>query len=268
MQLKLKGILEKENIEYFSVIPFEVCKIVNPRLLNALKFSPKSIIIFLMPYYTGEAVNLSRYAISHDYHSIFHEISTRISDELSICFPSANLAPFCDHSPIDERAAAACAGLGFVGENRLLINEKYGSYVFVGEIITDIDEDEIGSFPKNSLTNCIGCQKCKAACPTKSLENHENECLSAITQRKGTLSDSEVEIMRKINTVWGCDVCQTVCPHNKSPELTPISAFYEERMDILTSQMLSEMTDVQFSQRAYAFRKIETIKRNLQKLGY
>ncbi len=268
MLQELRKIFEKECVEYFSVIPFEICKIINQRLMGKCNFTPKSVVIFLLPYYTADPVNLSRYAVSRDYHAIFLEISSRICNAISNVLPNVKLAAFCDHSPIDERDAAACSGLGIIGKNRLLINEKYGSYVFIGEIITDIPVSIFGTFAYKDKEFCIGCGKCETACPTKALLNSENECLSAITQRKGELSNLEVELMRKVNTVWGCDLCQTVCPYNKNPVLTPIAEFYDKRIDNLTSRALDEMSDDDFLQRAYSFRKKATIKRNLEKLGY
>ncbi|MBQ9084664.1 MAG: hypothetical protein IJY24_03315 [Clostridia bacterium] len=74
--------------------------------------------------------------------------------------------------------------------------------------------------------------------------------------------------MQKINTVWGCDECQRVCPYNKSPVLTPISFFREDRIECLRSDILSSLDKDAFSERAFAWRGRKTVERNLELLGY
>ena len=69
--------------------------------------------------------------------------------------------------------------------------------------------------------------------------------------------------MRKHNTLWGCDLCQTSCPHNKSPEKTPVEFFYRERIPCLTRQLLDVMSEEEFERRAFAWRKRKTIDRNI-----
>ena len=70
--------------------------------------------------------------------------------------------------------------------------------------------------------------------------------------------------MRKNNTAWGCDICQSVCPHNKKPVLTPVGFFYRDRIDHLTLEILAGMSDSDFEKRAFAWRKRKTIQRNLE----
>ena len=101
------------------------------------------------------------------------------------------------------------------------------------------------------------------ACPTGVLRGEGDDCLSAITQRKGELTEREIELMRKNNTLWGCDICQSVCPHNKFPVSTPIDFFYEERIDELTSKVLESLDDESFSKRAFAWRGRKTVERNI-----
>ena len=88
-------------------------------------------------------------------------------------------------------------------------------------------------------------------------------CLSAITQKKGELTEWEISLMREHNTVWGCDVCQSVCPFNKEPALTPVSFFYEDRIPHLTREVLDTMNKPTFKKRAFAWRGRKTVERNL-----
>ena len=120
----------------------------------------------------------------------------------------------------------------------------------------------VTEYVKEEIKKCLHCGRCKNACPTGILRAEGTDCLSAITQRKGELSDSECELMRKYNTAWGCDVCQSVCPHNREPKITPIKFFTEERITDITSQLIDSMTEEEFSRRAFAWRGIKTVKRN------
>ena len=133
-------------------------------------------------------------------------------------------------------------------------------------MLTDIDPTLLGASEPLEIKRCEGCGACKRACPTGILRGEGEDCLSAITQRKGELSEAEVLLMRRENTLWGCDVCQQVCPHNRKPNLTPVEFFYCERIPHLTREILDSMNDEEFSRRAFAWRKRKTIERNLDLL--
>ncbi len=260
----LKRAFSRLKIEYFSIVPYSLCKEIRGDIRERMGFVPKSAVIYLLPYYTGEGENISRYALSLDYHIAIREIADGIISALSERYPEASFSSFGDHSPIDERHAALIAGLGIAGDNRLLINERYGSYVFIGDILTNLEPPEIDSFIPSAPRRCYGCGRCKAACPTGVLRGESADCLSDITQRKGELTDPEAALMRKVNTAWGCDECQSACPYNASPIKTPIEFFYRDRIEALTEERLSAMTKQEFSSRAFAWRGIKTLERNLK----
>jgi epoxyqueuosine reductase len=155
------------------------------------------------------------------------------------------------------------AGLGILGENGLVINEKYGSYVFVAELLTDSLPELIGAVKPREIMKCEGCGACLNACPTGRLSD-EGECLSDITQKKGELSSDEKALICRCNTAWGCDVCQRVCPHNSSPEKTPIEFFQKELITSLTADDIIAMDEESFYKRAYSWRGKKTILRNLE----
>ena len=173
----LKKLFLDEKIEYFAALSFRAVKIANERLLKALGFLPKSVIVFLVPYYAGETVNISRYAASLDYHIIIKGITERIIMGLRSQYPECSFSGFGDHSPIAEGDAALSAGLGILGDNGLLINEKYGSYVFIGDIITDLEPDKLGAHTPGGIIRCEGCGACKRACPTGILRGDGAEYL-------------------------------------------------------------------------------------------
>jgi len=261
---EIEDFFHSEKIEYFAALPYSDVYEISHEIMARESFIPRSVIVFLIPYYAGETVNISRYAASFDYHIIIKDITSRLITLLHEKFPGSSAKGYGDHSPIDERGAALTAGLGILGKNGLIINEKYGSYVFIGDVVTDVPEEELGCNEKNEIKRCCGCGACLAACPTGVLRGESYDCLSAITQRKGELSEKEKDLMKKFNTVWGCDLCQSSCPHNSAPRLTPIPFFYQNRIEKLDSNLLSTLTGKEFRKRAFAWRGRRTLERNLE----
>ena len=258
----------EEKIEYFSVLAYSDCNELNRELIEREGFTPRSVILFLLPYYAGETVNLSRYAAALDYHIAIREITDALIERLKLEFPTYHFHGYGDHSPIDERHAAVISGLGIKGDSTLLINEKYGTYVFIADIVTDVPPEALGAVSPLPVVTCSHCGACRRACPSGILRGECDSCLSAITQRKGELTEKEVEMMRKVDTVWGCDVCQSVCPHNRDPLLTPIEFFHSQRIECLTGDVLSSLSKDEFKRRAFAWRGRKTIERNLEALDY
>ena len=257
--------LLKEGITEYAILPFSAVRLQNPALLErGGAFTVRSVLIYAVPYYTGKADNLSAYAVSRDYHLYMRSLSERLIAAITDAFPTATARAFSDHSPIDERHAAAIAGLGVIGDNGLLITQHHGSYVFLGEIFTDIPAPE--DVFLHTPGECDHCGACRRACPTGALEG-KGDCLSELTQRRGELAPDTVRLMKKHHTVWGCDLCQSVCPYNiRAVErglFTPISFFHEERIPHLTSAKLAAMDKQTFEERAYAWRGRNTVARNL-----
>lgn len=257
---------EEKKIEYFAVTAYAHQREINPGIIKRENFTPKSVIIYLLPYYSGETVNISRYASSLDYHLIISEINKGLCETLHSQFPNARMRGYGDHSPIDERYAALIGGLGILGDNGLLINEKYGSYVFIGDMLTDIEPELLLAREPGKIETCHSCGACKRACPTGILSGASSECLSSITQKKGELCDLEISLMRSYNTAWGCDECQKSCPYNKDPRMTPIDFFGKDRIPHLTEEILDNMTGDEFERRAFAWRGRKTVERNLKLL--
>lgn len=263
----IKDYFTSQNIEYYAVLDYASCRQINRSIMEREDFEPKSVIVYLLPYYTGETVNISRYAASLDYHLALREYSEGLITALLAARPEARAKGYGDHSPIDEVGAALISGLGIVGDNGLTINEKYGSYVFIGDVVTDIPAEELGATEICDVKRCMHCGACKRACPTGILRSEGDDCLSAITQRKGELTDSECDLMRKYNTVWGCDLCQSACPYNKEPKITPLEFFHRERITELTREILDAMDKSSFMRRAFSWRGRKTVERNLDILN-
>ena len=138
-----------------------------------------------------------------------------------------------------------------MGKNGLLINEKYGSFCFIGEIVTDFKIQTVNI----NNTKCIECNVCIKNCPSGFLSHKNNKCLSSVTQQKQPLTKFEEEMIKKEGCIWGCDKCQEVCPMNKNKEFTKINEFIISHKNEYTEN--EDITD-----RAFQWRGEKIIKRN------
>lgn len=257
-------IMREENIEYFGMIDYDL---VRPYLLKkhrSIKLIPdnaKSIISMIFPYKVKiNNKNLSIYACVKDYHIVVKKILNNICEKLKNWFNGNAFVPFVDSSPIPEVYVAAICGLGVVGDNNLLINPKYGSFVFIAEIVTDLNLSSTNILEKPRT--CLHCGKCKEACPGSALRETFNidRCSSHISQKKGPLSDEELYIMKRSKSIWGCDICQEVCPLNEGSEYTKIEEFRNSIVNIINFDNYNELDD-----RAYLWRP-KSIVRNMELL--
>lgn len=222
----------------------------------------KSIIVFLVPYNNGaEPLNLSLYATGRDYHKVCTEISEKISHKLTDS--GYKSVSFADAGPLSERRLAQAAGLGIIGDSGFLINEKYGTYTFIGYIITNCPLTPA----EPSIGECVKCGKCFTHCPGKALTPTgfcTDKCISFITQKKGSLTEIESELIKKGGSVWGCDICQRVCPMNKGKSLSPLPDFNENLILCINYEYLSNnQFRVKHKDRAFTWRGKSVIDRNL-----
>ncbi len=263
------------GVEYHACVPLSRCKVVKSYLLEKNGFDENAnVVMMLIPYRPRKAPkNLTVYASVKDYHLYVDKLSQRLEAHIKKRYPNAKFKVFADHSPIDEVHASCISGLGFMGDNGLLINEKYSSFVFLAECITDLTPKELGlTYAKEEqLQECLHCGACKKACPTGCIVPRDSEgvdkkrvCLSAITQKKGELTSDEQELILKNGSIWGCDMCQNACPYTKEAKCSPIEFFNEDVIACLTSKKLDSMTDEEFKARPFAWRGKETIKRNVE----
>lgn len=214
--------LNKDMHGEMSYIARNIEKRLDPRLLYK---NAKTIIVVLQNYFPGktqidtEAPILSKYAYGTDYHFVMKdklkELLQFIQDEIQPC----NGRPFVDSAPVLERAWAKKAGLGWIGKNSNLISVEQGSYFFIGELILDIKlpYDDV----KLVRDHCGNCTKCIDACPTKAI------VANRVVDARKCISYQTIEIKGEIdktlkgqfeNRVFGCDICQDVCPWNLKSE--------------------------------------------------
>jgi epoxyqueuosine reductase len=156
---------------------------------------------------------VSNYAWSRDYHGRMRELLSRIAAEIDRLAGAPVTAIACDTAPFAERAFAGRAGLGWVGKHTNLIVPRIGSFVFLGEIVTSL-----ALAPDAPLrTTCGACTRCVDVCPTGALRGDytidAGRCISDLTQRRDPIPR---ELRAAIGDwVWGCDLCQDVCPPTK-----------------------------------------------------
>lgn len=216
-------------------------------------------VVCLFPYYIkiNENRTISRYAVSIDYHKTIAKHLNKIADFIREKGYSAMC--FADIGDVVDRKYAFNAGLGFFGENGMLINEKYGSYTFIGYVKTDMYLSE----DKPILKKCKKCGKCKTACPGNM---EKGVCASEISQRRGSLSAEEEDVLIKSGLIWGCDICQEVCPHNKDIEETPLADFRENLILSPDIGEIEALSNKQFSEkykdRAFSWRGKQPLIRN------
>ena len=239
---------------------------VEERLLGTSLFTPKSAIVCLFPYYVEhkDPSNLSRYTWATDYHLVINEYLKKLIEKLQIMNTDAQFSIHCDTSPLADRYMAYLAGLGFYGKNNCFISPKWGSYVMIGTILTTLELE-----PDTPLTqSCMECNRCITACLGQCLGHDEfkfDTCKSYLTQKKGELTLEEEHIIAKTPLVFGCDVCQEVCPHNKDIPTTPIPEFQSvepyidrDELDSLTNKEFK----AKYGHRAFSWRGKKILMRN------
>ncbi len=203
---------EKERSGYKT--SFEVGDIDSKTFKNS---EYKSAIVIGIPYSKlnvknrkKDEVYFSSVAVGTDYHIILKDKLKFISDYLIDNGYKSYIG--VDNNIYNERFLAYKAGIGFLGKNGMIINEKYGSFIYIGIILTDA----LFKYSNPLNKKCYECNKCIDACPTKSIkDNYINgqKCLSYLTQKRNLSSDEEKYINE---CVYGCDICQNVCPYNKN----------------------------------------------------
>ncbi len=234
--------------------------------IEKIGFAEDSVVA-LFPYFvSGEESNLSLYARCIDYHIVAEEKLKALSTVLTQN-GATNITIHVDKGELNDRKAAYEAGLGFYGQNGMLICQEYGSYFFIGQIVHNLKIE--ADTPLDM--DCLMCGRCERECPGKALKGGKvdiNKCLSHITQKRGELSDLEVNLIKSQGLCWGCDVCQRVCPHNRGLETTAIAEFHTDRITTLTLEDVSGLSNKEFKNKygkyAFSWRGKGVLERNLQ----
>jgi epoxyqueuosine reductase len=189
----------------------------------------KSVITLLMNYYPEEVIPeednfvVSKYAYGKDYHLVMKR-SHELVNFLKKNKEGVGARAFVDSGSILEKVWAQKSGVGWQGKNTLLINKKGGSFFFIGIILTtlDLEPDE------QETDHCGNCTRCQQACPTQALDQpyqlNISRCISYQTiENKEPIPEDFKGKMK--NRIYGCDICQDVCPFNRQPKPTEIADY-------------------------------------------
>ncbi len=211
----------------------------SPRMLLS---GARSVICIAVAYATPDTNRprgtgrVSNYAWSTDYHTRMQTLLRSLAAEIDLLAGEPVTRVTCDTAPIAERAFAAKAGLGWVGKHTNLIAPKLGSFVFLGEIITTLALEVDAPL----RTSCGSCTRCIVACPTQALRGDytidARRCISDLTQRTDAIPR---EMRALIGTwVWGCDICQDVCPPTRNAGAHGGDAFVPRSPDAAAPRLL------------------------------
>jgi epoxyqueuosine reductase len=246
-------------------------KRVDPRKLVEGAQSVVSVILNYFPgqkQHDAQAPVLSKYAYGADYHDVIRNKLKRLLHYISNCITAANGRAFTDSAPVLDRAWAARAGLGWIGKNTNLISPESGSFFFIGSLIVDIPLHY--DSPVQDL--CGDCNRCLQACPTKAIITPHlldaRRCISYLTIENRQEIDPEFR-GQFAGRVFGCDICQDVCPWNRKAkphgveEFKPLPGVLEmtrQEWFGLDEERFSEI----FQKSAVRRAKYEGMRRNLK----
>ena len=248
-------------------------KRLDPRLLVE---GARSVVSVALNYYPHrklpeEVPQFAYYAYGRDYHEVVRGKLRQLFDWIRERVPAVTGRYFSDSAPVLERFWAAQAGLGFIGKHTLLIIPGKGSFFFLGELIIDIELD----YDSPVTQNCGRCRRCLDACPTGALEQpyrlDARKCISWQTiENKGEISPDIVPLLH--NNVYGCDICQKVCPWNHyarphaTPELMPSEAFMALDLQRLRTMDEADYREI-FRHSAVKRAKFSGLKRNAEAIS-
>ncbi len=215
----------------------------------------KSVITLLKNYYPSQQSNsetskISKYAWGKDYHEVIRQQLKEFLFRLQEKIGAINGRGFVDSAPVLERSWATKSGLGWIGRNGNLITKHSGSFFFIATLIVDIELEYDDPFAKDY---CGSCTRCIDACPTNAILDNKvingSKCISYYTiELKDALIPQEMQ-GKFDNWMFGCDVCQDVCPWNRFSKPNTEAAFtpIPEILNLSTSEWES-MTEEQFKQ--------------------
>ncbi len=215
----------------------------------------KSVITLMMNYYPSttqitDGPKISKYAYGNDYHDVIRSKLKELLFEMNQSIGEVNGRGFVDSAPVLERSWATRSGLGWIGKNGNLINKQQGSFFFLATIICDVELEYDAPFTKDY---CGSCTRCIDSCPTDAIQPNKvidgSKCISYFTiELKDALIDESMK-GKFNNWMFGCDVCQDVCPWNRfsKPNTEPAFAPLPQILNLSTKQW-EEMTEETFKQ--------------------
>ncbi|MDL2211419.1 DUF1730 domain-containing protein [Erysipelotrichaceae bacterium OttesenSCG-928-M19] len=248
-------LLIRKNLPYQDYI--NVAKVVsNPQLIISVGLSYHQKNISTTKKMIG---HFSKASYGQDYHQLIYAKLDEIVNYLKK--EKADLEYFysCDTKILDDRYFAYLCGNGFYGKNSMIINEKYGSEVFYGTIVCDLEVNF--EQPQLIESKCGTCQLCELSCPTNSLNNYEldyKSCLAYLTQSRELFKPQLIN-----SVIYGCDICNNICPFNDDVKDT--AAFKEQigYLDLCEVIVLSKNDyHQQFNDKSFSWLNHNIMKKN------
>lgn len=191
----------------------------------------RSVVMLAMQYTRPGSIESTEYRIGSyacgdsDYHNVIHERLKMLCRYLSKAFPASRQRGIVDTAPLLERDFARMAGLGWIGKNTLLLNRQHGSHFFLAAVLTDVPLKPDEPMAKD---HCGSCTACLEACPTQAFpEPHvldASRCISYLTIEHRDVIPLELRSMIG-NWLFGCDICQIVCPWNRKSKSQVLEEF-------------------------------------------
>jgi epoxyqueuosine reductase len=232
----------------------------------------KSVISLAYNYYPKKEIDselkIAKYAYGEDYHSVVKEKLSEFLRSIEEKVGQVNGRVFVDSAPVMERAWAQRSGLGWIGKNSLLLNRSMGSFFFLAEIILDLELEYDGPIKDY----CGSCTACVDACPTDAIPEpyvvDGSKCISYFTiELKGAIDDQQQPSSFN-NWIFGCDICQDVCPWNRFSKPHSESRF-DPKMELNKSkeewlEITKDVFENIFSKSAVKRTKFEGLKRNIE----
>ena len=217
----------------------------------------RSVIVVAMNYYTEVQHSndpgigkISRYAWGDDYHDILSLRLTTLMEYIKSIEPLAEGKVYVDTGPVMEKVWAERAGIGWIAKHTNVITQEYGSWVFLGEIITNLKLD----YDSPATDHCGSCTLCIEACPTQAIVEpyvvDANRCISYLTiEHRESIAEELGEQFDR--WIYGCDICQDVCPWNqKFEQPTNEKAFYSREENAAPHlEAITRLTQEEFSER-------------------
>jgi len=210
-------------------------KRMNPSLLVKQSQTVISLLLNYVPEQTQptDTYQIAKYAYGEDYHTVFKEKMRHFFERINEEITPIDGRIFTDSAPLLERALAVRAGLGWIGKNSLLITREHGSFVFIGELVIDLALEPDEPFTENYCGNCSACID---HCPPKAIVAPKvvdgRKCLSYLTiEHRGDFTESVSDTLS--GHIFGCDVCQDVCPWNRKVKPT-LEERFTPHPDLLT----------------------------------
>jgi len=244
-------------------------KRLNPTLLVD---GAKSVVSLLLNYYppelqNGESYKISKYAYGKDYHSVINKKLKKLLRSIKAEIGEVNGRAFMDIAPVMDKVWAAKSGLGWMGKHSNLITQKVGSFYFIAELILDLELD----YDNPTTDHCGSCTACIDACPTEAIVApyvvDGSKCISYYTIE--LQNNIPIEAKGKLDDwMFGCDVCQDVCPWNKFSKAhnEPLFSPYPELLSFSKKdwEEISEETFAKvFTNSPLKRAKLEGLKKNI-----